>query len=43
MTAPDIFAALFALIYVLGAFFLAMGAAVVGRFVLELWRSRHAS
>jgi hypothetical protein len=43
MTGPDIFAAAFTLFYMLGAFFLAMGAAVVGRFVLELWRSRHAS
>ena len=43
MTAPDIFAAAFALFYVLGAFILALGAAVVARFALELWRSRHAS
>ena len=39
MTAPDIFAAAFALLYVLGAFFLAMGAAVVGRFAVELVRT----
>ena len=39
MTAPDIFAAAFALFYVLGAFILAMGVAVVGRFILELWRA----
>ena len=43
MTATDVFAAAFTLFYMLGAFFLAMGAAVVARFALELWRSRHAS
>ena len=39
MTAPDIFAAVFTLLYMLGAFFLAMGAAVVGRFAVELIRT----
>ena len=43
MTATDVFAAVFAIAYMLGAFILAMGAAVVARFALELWRSRHAS
>ena len=38
MTAPDVFAAVFALAYVLGAFILAMGAAVAGRFVWEVLR-----
>ena len=38
MTAPDIFAAAFALFYVLGAFILALGAAVVARFVWEMLR-----
>lgn len=38
MTVPDVFAAVFALVYALGAFFLAMGAAVVGRFVWEVLR-----
>lgn len=38
MTAPDIFAALFTLVYMLGAFFLAMGAAVIGRFAWEVLR-----
>ena len=38
MTAPDIFAAAFALFYVLGAFILAMGVAIIGRFVWEVLR-----
>lgn len=38
MTAPDIFAALFAVAWTLGAFILAMGAAVVGRFAWEVIR-----
>ena len=38
MTVPDVFAAAFALLYMLGAFILAMGAAVVGRFVWEVLR-----
>lgn len=39
MTAPDIMAALFAVAYVIGAFILAMGAAVIGRFAVELVRT----
>lgn len=39
MTAPDIFAAVFTLLYVLGAFILSMGAAVIGRFAVELVRT----
>ena len=38
MTAPDIMAALFAVAYIIGAFILAMGAAVVARFVWEMLR-----
>ena len=38
MTATDVFAAVFAIAYVLGAFFLAMGACVIGRFVWEVLR-----
>lgn len=38
MTVPDVFAAVFTLAYMLGAFFLAMGAAVVARFVWEVLR-----
>mgnify|MGYP000859550985 FL=1 len=38
MTAPDIMAALFAVAYIIGAFILAMGAAVVARFVWEVLR-----
>lgn len=39
MTATDVFAAVFAIAYVLGAFILAMGAAVIGRFAVELVRT----
>lgn len=38
MTSPDIMAALFAVFYTLGAFILAMGAAIIGRFVWEVLR-----
>ena len=38
MTAPDIFAAVFTLLYVLGAFILSMGAAVIARFLWEVLR-----
>lgn len=43
MTAPDVFAAVFTLVYMLGAFFLAMGAAVLGRFVWEVIRGGASS
>ena len=39
MTAPDVFAAIFAIVYVLGMFLLSMGAAILARFAWEVLRN----